>query len=308
MPLSSFESSCLHTFRAGKAPAPIETIDNAALARYGLWMLLRIAALARSKQLSASAIKLSLKSDGSPVTQLELDIEDLVRSSLPLLPQGTVFISEEAGGLLPQSGLAIVLDPIDGTRSFLTQSDNYATSLAFYRDGTPLIGMVVNPATGDLGYVMPGASTRLIQLSLLGREDLGVTLPVIDPFPRQPCLVHVHPSRKAAALMSGLYGLWNQGTVQFVKSAGGSPAYALLEAAKGHFIYVNLWGQRPAAPHDLTAGVLLVRGAGGDVIDVHGNPINGVNHAGPFIAAVRNDGWKDVIRRIIDLVRSCSEF
>ena len=203
--------------------------------------------------------------------------------------------------MLPQSGLAVVLDPIDGTRSFLAQSDNFSTSLAFFHNGTPIIGMVVNPVTGDLGYVVEGQQSRLLQLALFEGEDVGLNLPLVDPYPQQPCLVHVHPSRKAADLISRLYELWNQGAVQFVKSSGGSPAYALLEAAKGHFVYVNMWDHRPAAPHDLTAGVLLVRGSGGDVLDAEGNPIAAVNHAGPFIAYTPNNNWADVIKKIMAL-------
>ena len=36
-----------------------------------------------------------------------------------------------------------------------------------------------------------------------------------------------------------------------LKLSGGSPAWSLLEAAKGRFVYVNLWTSRPADPFDL---------------------------------------------------------
>jgi fructose-1,6-bisphosphatase/inositol monophosphatase family enzyme len=88
-----------------------------------------------------------------------------------------------------------------------------------------------------------------------------------------------------------------------VRSPGGSPAWALLEAAKGSFVYVNLWSNRPAAAFDLAAACLLVRGSGGDVVDLDGKPINSVSHAGPFVAAVDADS-----RRIVtSFVRSVPE-
>jgi fructose-1,6-bisphosphatase/inositol monophosphatase family enzyme len=71
-----------------------------------------------------------------------------------------------------------------------------------------------------------------------------------------------------------------------VRSPGGSPSWSLLEAARGRFTYVNLWSSRPAEAYDLVAGVMLVRGAGGDVIDLEGRSINALDHGGPFIAGV----------------------
>ena len=49
---------------------------------------------------------------------------------------------------------------------------------------------------------------------------------------------------------------------------------------------MNAWGKRPAEPFDLAAGVLLVRGAGGEVTDLDGNPIDEAVHAGPWIAGL----------------------
>ena len=61
---------------------------------------------------------------------------------------------------------------------------------------------------------------------------------------------------------------------------------ALLEAAKGSFVYVNLWSKRPAEVYDLAAGTLLVRQAGGEVTDLEGRPIDSLHHQGPFVAGI----------------------
>ena len=75
---------------------------------------------------------------------------------------------------------------------------------------------------------------------------------------------------------------------------GGAPAAALLDAAKGSVVYVSLWSKGPAEPFDLAGGVLLVRGAVGDVLDADGKPIDPVAHAGPFIAGVHGDALQTV--------------
>ena len=99
-------------------------------------------------------------------------------------------------------------------------------------------------------------------------------------------LVNVHPSRAAAPLVASLYAAWQGDSLRMVRSPGGSPSWALLEAAKGNFVYVNLWTKRPAEAFDLAAGVLLVEGAGGRVTDLDGESIDPVRHAGPFVAGV----------------------
>lgn len=53
---------------------------------------------------------------------------------------------------------------------------------------------------------------------------------------------------------------------------GDFPAFALIEAAKGSFNYVNLWPMRPTEFYDLSAGIMLIRGAGGEVVDLDGLP------------------------------------
>lgn len=63
----------------------------------------------------------------------------------------------------------------------------------------------------------------------------------------------------------------------------------MVEAARGHYVYVNLWSQRPARPYDLAAAVALVRGAGGDVTDLDGVALDAEQPAGPWIASLDDE-------------------
>lgn len=49
---------------------------------------------------------------------------------------------------------------------------------------------------------------------------------------------------------------------------------------------MNLWSRRPAEAYDLAVGELIVRGAGGQLIDVAGKPIDALRHVGPFVAGL----------------------
>ena len=85
-----------------------------------------------------------------------------------------------------------------------------------------------------------------------------------------------------------------------VRSPGGSPAWALLEASKGTYTYLNLWSDEPASIFDLAAGALLVRGAGGQVVSLAGEEIELDGHAGPFIAGTD----AAALAKVAELVRT----
>jgi fructose-1,6-bisphosphatase/inositol monophosphatase family enzyme len=71
-----------------------------------------------------------------------------------------------------------------------------------------------------------------------------------------------------------------------VRMSGGSPAFALIEAAKGSFNYVNLWPVRPTEFYDLSADIMLIRGAGGKVVDLDGLPIK---QKGPYETGLKRN-------------------
>ncbi|BHH83441.1 hypothetical protein LA52FAK_17300 [Desulforhopalus sp. 52FAK] len=62
-----------------------------------------------------------------------------------------------------------------------------------------------------------------------------------------------------------------------------------MDSAKGSSNYLNLWTQEAAKPYDLAAATLLLRSAGGEIFDLHGEPINPLKHSGPFYAINGND-------------------
>ncbi len=134
--------------------------------------------------------------------------------------------------------------------------------------------------------------------------------------PAQKCLARVvatetgwenglgHPNRSATPLVGALYDAWRAGEIRMVRSPGGSPSWALLEAATGRFVYTNLWSKSRAEPYDLAAGVLLVRKAGGEVVNLEGEPIDAVGHQGPFVAAVDAANRQvvvDIAREVVGL-------
>jgi fructose-1,6-bisphosphatase/inositol monophosphatase family enzyme len=285
MLLNDLERRCLDAFRAGTGhPSRAREETTADWISFGLDLLLHAGALVRAARL-AQETDMDYKSDGSPVTSLEERIEQELCSRLKDFSPGAVVVGEETGGALPSNGVAVAIDPVDGTWAFLSRTETLATVLAVFRDGVPFVGMVGNPATGEIGYAAREATTRLLQLSVMGEGDVASALP-LPRLDSGVTLVSVQPGRSTAPVITKLYEAWQGDRIGFVRSPGGSPSWALLEAAKGNYVYVNLWGRHPAYAFDLAAGVLLVQGAGGEVTDMDGVPIDPVGHQGPFIAAV----------------------
>jgi fructose-1,6-bisphosphatase/inositol monophosphatase family enzyme len=256
-------------------------------------MLLDAGRLVREKRMVACRQDVLYKDDGSPATRLEADIELLLRDRLAKFEPSAVVIGEETGGALSRSGFEIAIDPVDGTWAFLSGTETYTTTLAVFRDGVPILGMISNPTTGEIGYATVGGDSRLVQLSVFGESDRATSLPEYEDATRE-ILVNFHPSRTWGSVVGGLYDAWRERGVRMVRSPGGSPSWALVEAARGAFVYLNMWSKRPAEPYDLAPGVLLVRNAGGEVTDLEGKPIDMLSHAGPFVASVHDHAREKV--------------
>ncbi|MCB2205993.1 hypothetical protein KQI65_14725 [bacterium] len=297
MSLTKLEQTSIDAFRNGTLPGKQQAESDDEPLRFGLWALLTSAQIVREYRMGVADLERSVKADGSMVTSIEKEIEYRVLEALRAAMPDVQFVGEELGNSLPEKGVALAMDPIDGTWSFLAHAESCTTTLTWYQDTEPTLGMVVNHATGELAYAAKGGLTRLLQLSLFGEADMGMNLT-----PRRQhddtCLINVHPSRSADAIVQALYTEWKQNAVRSVRSLGGSPVWSMLDAAKGHYLYVNNWAGGPAQSFDLAAGILLVRGAGGDAVDVQGKSIDMLGHTGLFIAG----GKGHCMHRLLELL------
>lgn len=302
MSLNQIEESALDSFRRGEFPPQRTEEYRSNWVFFGLSVALQAIGLLRSHGPNVDVKEVDLKGDGSPVTELDHRVEELVREALAVFHPKTAIIGEEGGGELPVAGPAVAIDPVDGTWAYVSGTGTSATTLAVFQDGVPFLGVVANPTTCEIAYAVDGEKARLIQLAIVAGSDTAYELPLGGADPSK-ILVNVQPNNDAQPVINALYDAWNRRSIQYVRSPGGSPAWALLEVAKGRFSYVNLWSNRPAEAYDLAAGVLLVRAAGGEVVGLDGNPIDMVRHAGPFVAGVQPAGRST----LLEIMRGATE-
>ena len=96
------------------------------------------------------AVTTTKSSDVDPVTIVDTAAEEVIRTMLTELRPGDGMIGEEGTATTATTGVTWIVDPIDGTVNFLYNQPQYAVSLAAEIDHTPVAGVVLNVATGQL--------------------------------------------------------------------------------------------------------------------------------------------------------------
>jgi len=210
--------------------------------------------------------------DAGPVTQADYAVDLALRDMLKAARPEYGWLSEETSDTpdrLDKNRLFIV-DPIDGTRSFIAGETTWAHSLAMVENGVVSAGVVYLPEM-DLLYsssITQGAFCNGEQLSVsdvLEIDDARVlaTKPNMDP---------IH---------------WRDAVPGFARSHRPSLAYRLCLVAQGR--YDAMLTLRPSWEWDIAAGALILSEAGATVTDRHGYPLR-FNNRIPQTAGVLGAG------------------
>jgi myo-inositol-1(or 4)-monophosphatase len=192
------------------------------------------------------------------VSQADRDAENAIRAVLAELRPYDGILGEEHGAAAGRSGIRWLIDPIDGTTSYLYGRADWAVSVAAsdQADGRLIAGVVAEPVLGRLTEASVGA----------GAYSAGRPVRALDQHDLARALVEVNlgrPDQRALApdMVAALVT-----RVRDVRR-GGSAAAALAHVATGRADAAWLPGLQP---WDCAAGVLLVQEAGGVVGDLAG--------------------------------------
>ncbi len=106
---------------------------------------------------------ISHKKGGSPVTEADYAVDRFLKKRLETLVPEAGWLSEETEDTPARlsKSLVFVVDPIDGTRGFMTGRDAWSISVALVEHGRPLFGIVHAPALGETYVAVKGAGARL---------------------------------------------------------------------------------------------------------------------------------------------------
>jgi histidinol-phosphatase len=195
-----------------------------------------------------------VKADGSPLTIADRQAEGEIRRRIEQTYPGEAILGEEEGGK-EEPGSRWVIDPIDGTKSFVCGVPLYGTLLSYEQDGRALLGVCYFPALDEVVYAERG----------YGAYWNG-----------RPCRVSEVSSLVRATLCCGSHSSMHaHGRDQaFLKLAEQAMATRTWGDAYGHMLVatgrVEAMIDPVVKPWDLSAVSVIVEEAGGRCTDFRG--------------------------------------
>jgi histidinol-phosphatase len=106
-------------------------------------------------------LAVQVKADKSPVTEADVRAEQVIRALLSERFPGFGFYGEETGSERLDAESVWLVDPIDGTKSFVRDSPFFSTQIALQRAGRLVLGVSSAPAYGELAWAEAGEGAYL---------------------------------------------------------------------------------------------------------------------------------------------------
>ncbi len=209
------------------------------------------------------------KQDESPVTIADRGAEAAMRQMIEeTYPDHGIF-GEEYGAVRKDADYVWVLDPIDGTKSFVTGLPVFGTLIALAHHGRPVLGVIDQPILSERWI---GAAGRQTMLNGQDARTSGcIDLSAASLYTTHPSMFDTDDRRtRYDALVK---------KVKLGRFGGDCYAYGLL--ASGH---VDLVVEASLFPYDYMALVGVIEQAGGVVTDWRGDSLN-MDSDGTIVAA-----------------------
>jgi len=212
------------------------------------------------------------KPDLSPVTAADRAAETAMRQLIAARFPDHGIIGEEFGREREDAEFVWVLDPIDGTKSFISGVPLFGTLIALARHGRPILGIIDQPISrerwiGAAGRATTfnGAPIRCRPCPTLAGATVFSTSP--DMFKETDATAH---GRVAAA-------------AKLVRYGADCYAYGLLALG-----FIDLVIEASLKPYDFSAMVPIVEGAGGITTDWQGAPLSLTSDGRVLVAGDRD--------------------
>lgn len=204
-----------------------------------------------------------------PVTEGDRGAERAIRALIKAEHPGHGILGEEYGAENPDAEHVWVIDPIDGTRSFISGIPLWGTLVGLTQKGDAIAGMMAQPFIGELFYALGGEAWYE---GPAGRQKLstrGTTL--LD----QATLCTTTPTLFAGERRSGYDRL--EKAVRLSRYGTDCYAYAMLAAGN-----IDLVVETGLQPYDVMALIPIIEAAGGMMTNWAGGP---AEEAGGVVAA-----------------------
>lgn len=211
----------------------------------------------------------SKSTDFDPVTMADKNTEAAMRAILAETRPHDAVLGEEHGTTSGTSGLTWVLDPIDGTRGYISGSPTWGVLIALSDEAGPILGIIDQPYIGERFWGGPG---RVKTKGPLGTSQLQVSSTTKLA---EATLFSTFPEIGSASERAAFDNVASR--VKLTRFGCDCYAYAML--AGGH---IDLVIEAGLAPYDIQAPIAVIQAAGGVITDWRGKP---AHNGGTAIAA-----------------------
>ncbi|MBW8881654.1 MAG: 3'(2'),5'-bisphosphate nucleotidase CysQ [Asticcacaulis sp.] len=223
-----------------------------------------LAAGAEILRIYATDFAVAAKSDASPVTEADQAAEAIILKGLAELAPDIPIVAEEeaAAGRVPATARKFFLvDPLDGTKEFISRNGEFTVNIALIEDGVPVRGAVYAPALGRIYWGAKGEGAFMAEVTD-GEIGPAQSLTVRNA----PAAITAIGSRSHGGAETEAY-LKAFNVAEF-KPAGSSLKFCLVAAGEAD-LYPRM-GR--TMEWDTAAGDAVLRAAGGRVETLAGRP------------------------------------
>jgi inositol-phosphate phosphatase/L-galactose 1-phosphate phosphatase/histidinol-phosphatase len=198
------------------------------------------------------------KPDLTPVTIADREAEAAMRRLIGTAFPADGIIGEEEGRVRPDAEYVWVLDPIDGTKNYISGIPLFGTLIALARNGRPVLGLIEQPVLRERWLGVAGRATTLNGAPVHTRACAALDQATL--FSTSPDMFRGTDAARFERL---------RGQVKLARY--GADCYAYAQLAGG---FIDLVVERDLKPYDYCALVPVISGAGGAMRDWDGRPLD----------------------------------
>jgi histidinol-phosphatase len=197
------------------------------------------------------------KPDTSPVTIADREAESALRELIEKRFPDDGILGEEHGSKRTDAERVWVLDPIDGTKSFISGVPLFGTLIALVERGVPVLGVIDQPVSRERWIGARGHKSTLDGAPIATRRCAALAAATL--FATSPDMFQGGNADAFQTL---------KGAVKLARFGGDCYAYGLLAAG-----FIDIVVEAGLKPYDYAALVPIITGAGGSMTDWQGKPL-----------------------------------